>query len=185
MPLMSRREIGGIIAAGEEKTGLRFEAEVRQSIIDFAQGLPYHAQLLCLFAARNAVRRRSSVVERQDLRYAVLRAGEDAEPRIRDAYDLAIVADEQHSFEDALFFAARCKTDEFGVFGPADVAAAQSAANEASLLSLQYLLKKLSEPERGAMLRRVTGPAGQRHQFCSQMMRHYVLLRQAEQRGLI
>jgi Cdc6-like AAA superfamily ATPase len=185
MPLMSRREMGGIIAAGEEKTGLHFEPEVRQLIIDFAQGLPYHAQLLCLFAARNAVRRRSSVVERQDLRYAVLRAGEDVEPRIRDAYDLAVVADEQHSFEDALFFAARCKTDEFGVFGPAEVAAAQAADSEASLLSLQYLLKKLSEPERGAMLRRLAGPAGQRYQFCSQMMRHYVLLRQAEQRGLI
>src|SRR5689334_10328513 len=66
MPLMTRREIDGIIVNGEEKSGLRFDPAVRQHIADFAQGLPYHAQLLCLFAARNAARRQSSRVERED-----------------------------------------------------------------------------------------------------------------------
>ncbi|HEX7970419.1 MAG TPA: AAA family ATPase, partial [Stellaceae bacterium] len=46
MPLMTRREIDGIIINGEEKSGLRFDPGVRQLIADFAQGLPYHAQLL-------------------------------------------------------------------------------------------------------------------------------------------
>jgi hypothetical protein len=183
MPLMSRRELGGIIVAGEQKSGLAFAPDVRQAIIDFAQGLPYHVQLLGLFAARNAVRRRSQVVERQDLHYAVMRAIEEAEATIREAYDLAIAADDQHAFHDVVFFAARCRTDEFGVFGAAEVAAA--AQDEASVLALQQPLKQLSEPERGAVLRRVASPAGQRYQFCNQMMRHHVLLRQAEERGLV
>jgi Cdc6-like AAA superfamily ATPase len=187
MPLMTRREIDGIIASGEERSGLSFDPWVRQTIIDFAQGLPYHAQLLCLFSARNAVRRQSSRVEREDLRYAVQRAGEEAEARVKEAYDLAIGPQENVSFRDALFYAARCRCDEFGNFTAADVmaAAAQSGGEGLSLLALQYPLKKLTEPERGAVLRRTMGAGGLRYQFVSQMLRHHVLCRQAEQRGLI
>ncbi|HJT07833.1 MAG TPA: ATP-binding protein, partial [Stellaceae bacterium] len=191
MPLMTRREIDGIIVNGEEKSGLRFEAAVRQQIADFAQGLPYHAQLLCLFAARNAARRRSSRVEREDLRYAVQRAAEEAELRIKEAYDLAIGPHDNASFRDVLFYAARCKSDEFGTFSASDVAAVagrtvgEGPEAAASLLALQYPLKKLTEPERGAVLRRIVGPSGLRYAFTSQMLRHHVLVRQAEARKLI
>src|SRR5229473_41829 len=191
MPLMARREIDGIIASGEEKSGLRFDPAVRQQIADFAQGLPYHAQLLCLFAARNAARRQSSRVEREDLRYAVQRAAEEAELRIKEAYDLAIGPHDNASFRDVLFYAARCRSDEFGSFTAADVAAMAGRATgegpetAASLLALQYPLKKLTEPERGTVLRRIVGPGGLRYQFSSQMLRHHVLVRQAEQRNLI
>ena len=191
MPLMTRREIDGIIASGEEKSGLHFDPAVRQQIADFAQGLPYHAQLLCLFAARNAARRQSSQVEREDLRYAVQRAAEEAELRIKEAYDLAIGPQGSASFRDVLFYAARCRSDEFGSFTATDVAAVAGRATgegpeaAASLLALQYPLKKLTEPERGAVLRRIVGPAGLRYQFASQMLRHHVLVRQAEQRKLI
>ena len=191
MPLMTRREIDGIIVNGEEKSGLRFDPAVRQLIADFAQGLPYHAQLLCLFSARNAARRRSSKVEREDLRYAVQRAAEEAELRIKEAYDLAIGPHDNASFRDVLFYAARCKSDEFGTFSATDVAAVAGRATgdgpeaAASLLALQYPLKKLTEPERGAVLRRIVGPGGLRYTFTSQMLRHHVLVRQAEARRLI
>jgi Cdc6-like AAA superfamily ATPase len=191
MPLMTRREIDGIIASGEEKSGLRFDPAVRQQITDFAQGLPYHAQLLCLFAARNAARRQSTRVEREDLRYAVQRAAEEAELRVKEAYDLAVGPHENASFRDVLFYAARCKSDEFGSFSASDVAAVAGRATgdgpeaAASLLALQYPLKKLTEPERGSVLRRIAGPGGLRYQFTSQMLRHHVLVRQAEQRKLV
>ncbi len=160
---------------------------MRQIIVDFAQGLPYHAQLLGLFAARNTVRRRAHEVDRQDLRYALQRAEEETDSRIKEAYNLAVGNPESPSFRDVLFYAARCRTDEFGSFTVADVAAAAERrdAEEPSLLALQYPLKKLTEPERGAMLRRTAGPGGLRYQFITQMMRHYVLLRQAEARGLV
>src|SRR5579883_2189051 len=191
MPLMSRREIDGIIATGEEKTGLRFDPDVRQLIAELALGLPYHAQLLCLFSARNAARRRSERVEREDLRYAVQRAAEEAETRVKEAYDLAVGPHENASFRDVLYYAARARSDEFGFFSAADVATAAARPGEGeqqtaqSLLALQYPLKKLTEPERGAMLRRVITPGGLRYQFTSQMIRHHVLVRQAEQRGLV
>jgi hypothetical protein len=187
MPLMTRREIDGIIAAAETKSGLRFDAAARQVIADFAQGLPYHVQLLCLFVGHSVARRGATRVEREDLRYAVLYSANRAEARTKETYDKAIGPHERASFRDALFFAARCRTDEFGSFAVRDVvaAAARSNAKAPSLLALQYPLKKLTEPERGAVLRRVLHPGGWRYQFSSQMMRHYVLCRQAEQRGLI
>ncbi len=186
MPLMSGQEIEAIILGGEEKSGLRFTPAVRRSVVELAQGLPYHAQLLCLFAARNAVRRHASVVEPEDLRYAVLRAAEEAEGKIKEAYNLAVASQGGTAFKDVLFAAARCASDAFGVFAVLDVA--QTAAQHdiaLSALSLQFPLKKLTEPSRGAMLRRINGLDGLRYQFVNQMLRHHVLVRQAIERRLV
>jgi Cdc6-like AAA superfamily ATPase len=187
MPLMSARELDGILATGEEKSGMRFDPPVRRQIVEFAQGLPYHAQLLGLFAARSATRRRASAIERSDLRYAVERAAEEAEARLKQAYDLAVGPHENASFRDVLFYAARCRTDEFGSFTAADVAAAANELGQEglSLLALQYPLKKLTEPSRGAVLRRIITGGGLRYQFSSQSMRFHALLRQAVKRGLV
>jgi hypothetical protein len=186
MPLMPRRDLEGLIAAGEAHAGLTFVPEVREAIIDFAQGLPYQAQLLCLFAARNAVRRNSRQVERDDLRYAVERAAEEAEVRIREAYGQAVGTPVESAFQDVLYHAARARSDEFGSFTAADVAAAGPPTDgEGSLLALQYPLKKLTEPERGSVLRRIMSATGPRYQFCSQMFRNYVLVNQAARRDLV
>jgi Cdc6-like AAA superfamily ATPase len=179
LPLMTGREIEGIIATGEAKSGLTFAPEVRRRIIEFAQGLPYHAQLLCLFAARSAVRRRSSRVEGQDLRYAVERAADEAESRIKEAYNLAVAYPDGQRFKDLLFAAARAASDEFGTFAIADIAAPEGS------LPIADGLARLVEAERGAVLRRLATPDGPRWQFFNQMMRHYVLVRQAAERGLV
>lgn len=179
LPLMTAREIEGIIATGEAKSGLTFAPEVRRRIVEFAQGLPYHAQLLCLFAARSAVRRRSSRVEGQDLRYAVERAADEAESRIKEAYNLAVAYPDGQRFKDLLFAAARAASDEFGTFALADVAVPEGS------LPIADGLARLVEPERGAVLRRLATPDGPRWQFFNQMMRHYVLVRQAAERGLV
>ncbi len=187
MPLMPARELDGILATGEEKSGLHFDPAVRRQIIEFAQGLPYHAQLLGLLAARSATRRQSGTVERSDLRYAAERAAEEAEVRLKQAYDLAVGPHENASFRDVLFYAARCRTDEFGSFTAADVAAAAHELGQEGLtmLALQYPLKKLTEPSRGAVLRRIITANGLRYQFSSQSIRFHALLRQAAQRGLV
>jgi hypothetical protein len=187
LPLMKPSEIAGIIESGERKSELRFDPAVREKIVDLAQGLPYHAQLLCLFAARNAVRRHSQHVGREDLRYAVQRATEETESKIKEMYNLALGNQQSGAFKDALFAAARAASDEFGTFTVNDVAAAAAALGGQPLttLALQYPLKKLTEPDRGAVLRRIATPDGLRYQFHNQRIRHYVLIRQADERGLV
>jgi Cdc6-like AAA superfamily ATPase len=187
LPLMPAPEIDGIIRCGEERSGLRFAPEVRQRIVEFAQGLPYHAQLLCLFSACSALRRQSKTVERDDLRDAVLRAAEEAEGKVRNAYNLAAASPQGGSaFKDVLFAAALSAGDAFGAFSIADVANAAAARRIAlSALSLPYPLRRLTEPARGMVLRRVDDIDGPRYQFASHMMRHHVLMRQAVERGLV
>lgn len=187
LPLMTRDEIATIIAAGEEKSGLRFDPGARQSVIDLAQGLPYHAQLICYFAARSAIWRRSGVVERNDLHQAVQCAIDETHSDIKLAYNLAIGPNGNSSFRDALFLAARCPTDEFGTFKATDAAAPSIGGGmpSLSLLSLQRAFKKLSKPDRVAVLRHVPSPGGVRYRFASQMLRHHVLCREADERGLL
>lgn len=185
MPLMTRRDIDRIISAGEARSGLAFLPEVRRAIADFAQGLPYHAQLLSLLAARNAIRRRSERVEGEDFRYAVEQAAEEAEGRTKDAYLLAAGSTGKESFEDALFFAACAHCDAFGSFTAGDVAAAAGEEGTTAAEAVAEQLTKLTKGPRGAVLRRVPSPGAPRFQFSSQMMRHYVLARQATRRGLI
>ena len=183
MPMMSRRDIEGLIAAGETHAGLAFAPDVRRAIVDFAQGLPYQAQLLCLFAARNAVRRGSQEVEREDLRYAVARAGEEAESRIKEAYEAALGAPLDPALQDVLYAAARAPCDEYGAFTAADVASVEAPAEgEAALAAL---LQQLATAERGHALRRIVGIGGPRYQFASHMFRNYVLVAEAVRRETI
>lgn len=185
LPLMTPDEIDGIIAVGEEKSGLRFEPDVRRCIIDFTQGLPCHAQLLCYFAALSAHWRNSGLINSKDLRYAIQRVADEAQPDIRLTYDCAIRSNGKTSFRDALFLAALCPTDEFGTFRAADAAVAAGATPSVSLLTLQRAFKKLSGPDRGAVLRHIPTSGGIRYRFASQMLRHHVLCREAEERRLV
>lgn len=185
LPLMTDREIDRIIMAGADAAGLVFANDVRQRIAGFAKGLPYYAQLLALHAARSAVGRRSGQVERQDLAYAVARCVQEAERGIVEAYNKALGPDRKASFADVLYVAAQCRADEYGVFHPADMTQVPVKENGDGLplLSLQYPLSRLSDDEKG-VLQRLVEPGGFRYRFRNQMMRQYVLLRQARERGL-
>ncbi len=193
IPPMSDDEVGAILTAGESKTGLRFDEPVRKSIVDLAQGLPYPAHLLALFAAHGAVRRQSRVIEVPDLRGALQRAGGDPASLLKATYDRALGdgsgATER---EDLLFFAARCRTGATGLFDAGDIAAVAGEAGDRgaalsrlSLLSLNHALDGLTASERGAPLQRVSHSIEPAYRFGSGLMRAYVLIRQAEQRGLV
>lgn len=192
MAALSDEEIGAILAAGEAKTGWRFDETVRRAIVDLAQGQPYPAHLLGLFATHGAVARQARLVEQQDLREAARRIGDDRTFLLKAAYDRALGAEPQAT-EDLLFFAARCRGDAAGTFDASDIAGAAARAGESgdaiarlSLLSLHHGLDRLAETGQGAILRRLEGPPVEPvYRFACELMRAYVLIRQAERRGLI
>ena len=157
MPLMSRREIEGLIAAGEARADLSSSPRCANAIIDFAQGLPYHAQLLCLLAARSAARRGAQRVEREDFRYAVECAAEEAESRIKEAYELAVGTPAEPVLQECAIHAARARSDEFGSLHRGRRRGCRRRPTEARPRSWRCNVrcKKLTEPERGGMLRRI------------------------------
>jgi Cdc6-like AAA superfamily ATPase len=187
LPLMTDREIERIIVAGSDAAGIGFNPEVRQQIVAMAKGLPYYAQLLSLHAARSAISRGSRDVGRPDLAYAVARCVQEAERGIVEAYNKSLGPDEKTSLTDVLYAAAQSHMDDFGTFSPNDITqvAIRETGETLALSSLQYPLNRLSDDERSGILQRIVEPGGFRYRFRNQMMRQYVLMRQAKERGLI
>ncbi|WP_236024828.1 ATP-binding protein [Arenibaculum pallidiluteum] len=186
LPLMSDREIDRILLAGAEAAGLTFGEDVRQRIVTLAKGLPYYAQLLALHAARSAVGRDSREVEREDLGYAVARCVQEADRGLVENYNQALGPDAKPVQADVLYAAAQARADEFGVFHPAELARTPIGPNGETLplAALQQPLSRLSDDEKGGILQRLVEPGGFRYRFRNQMMRQYVLMRQARTRGL-
>jgi len=187
LPLMSDKEIDRIIVAGSESAGVGFSDDVRDLIVMLAKGLPYYAQLLALHAARSAVSRGATQVGNNDLAYAVARCVQEAERGIVEAYNKALGPDRKASFADVMYVAAQCRSDDYGSFHPGDMAQVpvRLDGEPLPLLSLQYPLSRLSDDDRGGVLQRIVEPGGFRYRFRNQMMRQYVLMRQAKERGLI
>lgn len=188
LPPMTDREIERIVLVGAEAAGLTFAPEVRQKIVAFSKGLPYYAQLLSLHAARGAVARGARNVEREDLADALRRCAAEAERSLVEAYHRVIGPEENGTVADVLYLAAQAPFDEFGSFRAADVPAVplRPGGNgrrlpEASVLSV---LTELAQAE-GAVLQQVIVPGGHRLRFRNQMMRQFILLAQAQQRGLV
>lgn len=181
LPLMSDREVERLLIAGADTARLVFAPEVLRRIVDFARGLPYYAQLLGLHAARSAVSRRAETVEREDLVYAVNRCLQEAERGIVVAYARALAPEHRAELEDVLLGAALCPADEFGVFDPADLAAPGEQPSPGFLERLQ----RLTEERFGPILLPVAEAGRVRYRFENQMMRQFVLMRQAQERGQI
>ncbi|AWK88022.1 ATP-binding protein [Azospirillum thermophilum] len=177
LPLMTDQEIGRLIQAGAENAGISFAPDVMQRIAEFVRGLPYYAQLLCLHAARSAVSRGSNVVEQEDLAYAVARCLQEAERGIVDGYARALAGDRRLELEDMLLSCALCPTDSYGTFDPEDLETAGPVTSD--------LLERLTREDHGAVLAAVVEPGRTRYRFRNQMMRQYVLMRQAHERGQI
>lgn len=182
LPLMTDQEIGRLIQAGAQNAGIEFAADVVRRIAEFVRGLPYYAQLLGLHAARSAVSRGSKLVERPDLGYAVARCLQEAERGIVESYARALAADRRVELEDALLAAALCPADAYGVFDPNDLAGDSGELPSAATLDL---LKRLTREDHGGILAPVVEPGLERYRFRNQMMRQYVLMRQASERGQI
>lgn len=177
LPLMTDQEVGRLMQAGAENAGISFAPEVVQRVAEFVRGLPYYAQLLGLHAARSAVSRGSTVVEQEDLAYAVARCLQEAERGIVESYARALAAERRDELEEVLLSCALCPTDSYGTFDPVDLEATGADAAE--------LLEKLTREDHGGVLAPVIEPGRTRYRFRNQMMRQYVLMRQAHERGQI
>lgn len=186
LPLMTPSEIDRIIGAGVAMSGVRFAQEVRAAIVRLSKGLPYFAQLLCLHAARHAVRDGRTKIDQADLRYAVDRAIEGADNVLRNSFRKAVRGNSTAT-KEAMFGAADGDCDEFGCFTVDDVRRIPDGpeARHLHVLTLRKALSMLTTEDRGAVLEKVSTPEGLRYRFANQTMRQYVLARRARERGLI
>ena len=94
IPLMSSYEIKGIIFAGEERLGVKFEKGVVDSIVRFSNGIPAICHQLCLSACLAAgvsvARNDGVVIKLPDLEAAVTEFVESTSDSIRGCFDFAV-----------------------------------------------------------------------------------------------
>jgi len=188
LPLMEAPELRALIEVGESASGMRFDEATRESVISFAKGLPYYAQLMCLYSGRHALERGSVAVEMMDLREAMAQVLDEADPVTAAMYDMATQGERNGFMNDVMFAAARCRFDRFGAFTAADAADVALDMNNHKLreLTLHKALTTLTLPQNGAVLEKQRTPSGTtKYSFQHQTMRQYILVRQARQRGLI
>jgi len=188
LPLMEAPELRALIEVGEEASGMAFEEATRESIVSFAKGLPYYAQLMCLYSGRHALERGSHTVEMTDLREAMAKVLNEADPVTVAMYDMATQGERNQFMTDVMFAAARCRFDRFGAFTATDAADVTLDGSDRKLreLTLHKALSSLSLPQNGAVLEKMRTPSGtMKYSFQHQTMRQYILVRQARQRGLI
>ncbi len=188
LPLMEPPELRALIEVGESASGMAFDDDTRESVVSFAKGLPYYAQLMCLYSGRHALERGSSSVEMTDLREAMAQVLEEADPVTVAMYDMATQGERNKFTTDVIFAAARCRFDRFGAFTAADAADVALDSDDRKLreLTLHKALSSLTMPQNGAVLEKRRTPSGTtKYSFQHQTMRQYILVRQARQRGLI
>jgi ABC-type branched-subunit amino acid transport system ATPase component len=188
LPLMEPPELRALIEVGESASGMTFDDATREAVVSFAKGLPYYAQLMCLYSGRHALERGASSVEMRDLREAMAQVLEEADPVTVAMYDMATQGERNKFTTDVMFASARCRFDRFGAFTAADAADVALDPDERKLreLTLHKALSSLVLPQNGAVLEKTRTPSGiTKYCFQHQTMRQYILVRQARQRGLI
>ena len=186
LPLMTSRELLRLVHAGEEAANVDFPDELCRVIVSLSRGLPYYAQLICLHSGRVAIERRAEVVDRKDVLIALQRIADESDPIVVDVYERAIAGSNDVQ-KDVVFAAAQCDCDEYGAFAATDVVEVNLGKDRTSLhlLTVQRSLAALTKEKSGPMLKKINAPRGTRYSFVNSMMRQYVLVRQAEDRGLV
>lgn len=79
---MNEDEVRELLQLGESASGLTFDEEAQDAIVEAAQGSPYVAGLIAQYAASSALDREVEMVEKQDVRVALDRVMQEVKVRL-------------------------------------------------------------------------------------------------------
>ena len=178
LPLLSDTEIDEILVQGGRDAAIEFLPEVRHAVVNVARGVPYVAQLLGLHAGTEAIARASPEVEPPDLLAAFRRAVDEADPRVAAIYQGITAGERDRGMLESLRAIAAGEQDRYARF----IVSEQEGVH--------YIADHWLEP--GAWERlmdtgtvracRSIGPDC--FAFSEPMLQHYILMREALDRGL-
>ena len=103
---MSNEELRSIIEKGEQRTGVKFEQEVKDRIVNGSLGFPYFTHLISLHASRLAVIDGRDVVTMADYNNGLLKAMEQADHSLKDKYKTAVGYNDNLLKRELLYVAA-------------------------------------------------------------------------------
>jgi hypothetical protein len=183
LPLLPDAEVAALLEKGCSDLRLTLAAPAREALLMLAHGSPYFAQLLSLHASDAAGKRGGASLEMQDVSAAVTLIREET----RHSFEpmLAGLPRADPRWPDLLFAAARAPCNGFGWFTAAAVRETATSLAMDLPSDLTFGLSVLAAEDGGDILKKRRMPEQDEYAFRQVNLRNYVLLREAERRGLL
>jgi Cdc6-like AAA superfamily ATPase len=174
MPRMSKQELLEIVDKGIDKCELTLEADVRQRLADYSQGLPSYTHLLAREAALCAVREGRTEITHEDLKNAVKESVDNQLGTHLTAYTEAVSAPRGKYLKPLLLACALAKKDEKGFFYATNVTEPfrSITGKDYNIPAFARTLRDFSG-KRGPILEQV----GRKYRFRKPLMEPFILLR--------
>lgn len=115
LPRVEDKYLAEILESGEKGLGLRFESDVKASIIEISSGFPYFTHLLCKECAEEAIRKSKTVIDKSIFEQALTVAVKNTEGQLKRCYDLAVTSSRTDMYQKILFSAAKFNNEQFSV----------------------------------------------------------------------
>lgn len=158
---------------------MKFSEDAIWTIVTLSRGIPYFTQTLSKYAALQAIKRRSVLVNNEDVESSMGRFIEDTEKKFRESYRAATRSNQENYFQQSLLACALAKTDDEGFFTANDVVEPYSAimADKKRIAHFEKHLRRFSSNEGGNILIKRGGDRQQTFRFADPMMQPYVIIR--------
>jgi Cdc6-like AAA superfamily ATPase len=179
MPRMKPKELTEIVVTGARKLGLSFEADAIAQVVQLSQGLPHYTHLVARNAARQAVKRLSRCVTKDDVAAALKDAVGDAQHSIKTQYHEATHSSHRGAlFCEVLLACALAKKDSLSYFHPSDVVEPLSAIMGRSyeIPAFARHLSKFCEPARASVLEQTGERRRYRYRFTEPLLEPFIVM---------
>lgn len=114
LPRMTKQELAEIIQKGEERTGLKFEDEVTESIVSMSHGMPYFTHSLALESSIIAISSGRMNVTSEDFKMGLEKALDGIDETLKTKYKNAVGVQGSQNMKRIIYSAAKIGcTDEF------------------------------------------------------------------------
>lgn len=180
IPRMTRDDIELVVTKGLKQYKMRIENEPLHEVSRIARGLPHYAHLLGLHSGRNAVSRKSMVVQPVDMKSAMATAIEDVLASTKSDYIKATTsAREDALYKEVLLATSMLEPDELGYFYPKDVRPCLSRIRkkDCKIDTFNRHLNAFCTGKRGEVLQKDDKTGASRFRFTNPLLQPYVLMR--------
>lgn len=180
MPRMNNNEIETIIRTGINKLSMQIDNDALNHITLMAQGLPYYAHSLGLYATQDAIINFSFNIDMRNINNAINTAIESSQQSIKTNYRNAIAsARKENLFSDVLLAAAiAAKQSEFGEFAAQDICIplGKIKGKMCEIPSFARHLNEFSNSDRGNILTKLGVSRRYKYKFTDPLMQPFVIM---------
>jgi energy-coupling factor transporter ATP-binding protein EcfA2 len=191
MPRMDISERKEILEKIIPRLGMKIHADAMWKIVHLSRGLPSYVHSLGLYSSESTIRRRSILINEEDVDRAIKRVLERSQESIKDEYAKAVHSNRSDSlYKEVLLACALAETDFEGRGTFAPLAVCKPLTNilkrdkPVKIDAFQQHLKKFITEERGNILMRRGHERAYRFRFREPMMQPFVIMQGIEQ-GLV